>query len=209
MYEEAERVCDFHRANAGEFLLPRSLAEVRHLVEQESLHIAVAGDDERIVALCYVKQEERDAEFGGIFVHDDVRQLCLADAMGKVAISTHLLTTPLESGTRLIAHVHEANDRPRNLLGRLGFKDTGVKDPLPSHIAPASMRKNAEGRVVGDVFEFDFAKCSDFADWLETRPTLVTGPRGSAALHIRSSALETFGPDAFTALRGIARGYRA
>ena len=49
--------------------------------------------------------------------------------------------------------MHEANQSPRNLLKRLGFEHAGSVE-VPGGNAPASMKRNAAGNVVGDRFRF-------------------------------------------------------
>lgn len=62
---------------------------------------------------------------------------------------------------------------PRQLLLRLGFVATGTKEGPPQ--APPGMKRNAQGKVMGDVYEFDFARFEAIADWIEAFAGVVKG----------------------------------
>jgi hypothetical protein len=179
--ERAERVYEFHKGNVGKYLLERDLPTFRKLIEDNALYeVADANGDPTGIA--YVKGSgDDDFEFGGIFVADGHRSVGLADALGLAGIASQLVYAPPKG---LIAHVHVANDAPRKLLKRLGFAETGKRDTLPDHIASENMLRDSEGKVVGDVYAFDFGACAMYADWLERFSGEVSGPKGTVRLDV-------------------------
>jgi hypothetical protein len=179
--ERAERVHEFHKENVGKYLLERDLPTFRAIIDDNALY-EVADSKGDPLGISYVKgAEDGDFEFGGVFVAEGHRSIGLADALGFAGISSQLVYAPPDN---LIAHVHVANDAPRKLLKRLGFAETGKRDTLPDHIASENMLKDSAGKVVGDVFAFDFSHCVAYADWLDTFNGTVKGPKGTAKLDI-------------------------
>jgi hypothetical protein len=116
-----------------------------------------------------------------VFVEDRLRGLGIAAALGRVAISTLYLTDEPDD---LIAHVHEFNDAPRNLLvDHLGFAETD-EQIVPPVEPPQNMKRNQEGDVVGDVFRFERSQLDAFADWFETFDGTLSGRDGEVLLTI-------------------------
>src|SRR5207247_7823220 len=169
----------------------RDFVEFRDLAIKECLFEAVELTDgtENIVGICYIKDDEEPdspgqqrVEFGGAFTTDECRGLGLATALGIIAISNRFAWDPPRG--RLVGHVHEANPLPRGLLTtRLGFVLVGQEIP-PAHVAPASMARNANGDVVGDLFEFRWDTLFRFADWIEAFEGKLEGPRGISTLDV-------------------------
>jgi hypothetical protein len=152
---------------------PRDEAEFNALVEARELFLLLDGEDVR--GICYCSPGDDRWEFGGIYVDPDLRGRGAAAALGRVAIG---LAYAYDEPTSLIAHVHEFNDAPRNLLTKqLGFVDTG-RSEVPSVEAPVSMRRNAAGDVVGQVFEFQPVTLKGFADWFEQFDGFLRGKDG-------------------------------
>jgi hypothetical protein len=71
---------------------------------------------------------------------------------------------PWTYGQEVIAYVHQANDDPRKLLNKLGFAYVSSIE-VPAENAPASMKRNAEGKIVGDKFRFTREGLKQLADW--------------------------------------------
>lgn len=181
--ERASIILKFHTAHVGEYLWPRTLKEIRRMIEDECLYELVEPYQVgvKLVGICYIAPgEEPDStanrrEFGGIFLLEKYRgkALGLAKFFGMAAISEHFIWD--NSGERMIAHVHEENTLPRRLLTQdLGFTEVGKEIP-PRHIVPKNMKKNKDGDVVGDLFEFQHEKLADFATWLSTFRGTVKG----------------------------------
>lgn len=153
---------DFYRSFSTEFLWPRTLEEIEQMAEDGQMFAAAENDD--VLACCYMKPAEHgdEYEFGGILVHERGRERKIGSTLGRVALAViSSMATPSE----IIAHVHEENPLPRPLLERLGFVATGHKDGPP--VAPPGMKRNAEGKVVGDVYRFEFVRFTALADWLD------------------------------------------
>lgn len=160
--EEEPSVTAFQRERAGEFLWPRDRDYFATLVDGRNLYVARAGD--RIVGMCYVVPGERadeEWEFGGVLVDEELRGRGIAAALGRYALSiSYVFDAPHE----VIAHVHQDNDAPRTVLTEaLGFELT-KRTAIPQD-PPASMRRNEEGFVIGDVFEFRESSLHGFARW--------------------------------------------
>jgi RimJ/RimL family protein N-acetyltransferase len=170
----------FHlrRAQESEYLWPRDYSQFSDLVEGRQVFIV--KDGAAVVGLAYLANEiDQEWEFGGVFVEDELRGLGVAAALGRVAISTLFLTDQPET---LIAHVHEFNNAPRNLLeDQLGFNPTDEQLVAPPE-APENMKRNTDGDVVGDIFRFEPAHLADFADWFEGFEGTLSGRGGEALL---------------------------
>ena len=133
---------------------------------------------------------------------EECRGLGLATALGIIAISNHFVWDP-PLRRRLVGHVHEANRLPRGLLIRqLGFVHVGQEIP-PAHIAPPSMARNANGDVVGHLFEFRWDTLFRFADWIEAFAGKLEGPGGSSALEVALPLMTRYRRQAVTALRQL------
>ena len=163
-----DAVHQFHMENVGEFLYPRSVEQFRRLTEEFS--ILVALDDQAIVGICYVTEDESANrwEFGGVTVLPSQRGSGIASALGTLAIAN----TFLQHGVAvraLIAHVHVDNPDPRRLLQEhLGFLPTNKVECMEAHEAPSNMRRDATGKVCGDVFAFGRSFLNTFANHIES-----------------------------------------
>lgn len=203
-------ILNFHRDYLTEYLWPRTRAEFETLAAQECLYEAIErtnGADD-VVGVCYIAGgEEPDQpgvprlEFGGVYITDECRGLGIAKALGIIAISNAFAWDPPRG--RLIGHVHEANPLPRPLLKGLGFVLVGREIP-PAEIAPPSMARNANGDVVGDVFEFRRDTLPQFADWIEAFDGRVIGRAGTSTLEAPLPLMTAYRPEALIALRDLA-----
>jgi len=212
-HEDVAAVHKFHQNQANEFIWPRTTDELYQLADVGSLFIALASDastnDEHIVGMCYVKEGEepkggRRWEFGGICVSDEFQGYGLGSAMGLLAISSHYIHEPPQKEERLIAHVHEDNSLPRRMLeAQLGFVQVGQEIP-PSEVAPPELQRNAEGQVVGDLYEFRTSSLDAFADWLETFEDQIEGKRGDVTTKLNLRFFKENLDAAIEALRDIA-----
>jgi RimJ/RimL family protein N-acetyltransferase len=170
---------DFHVRTAGEYLWPRPADEFVSLLQQRQLFGVKANG--QVVGLCYLKPDAGRWEFGGIYLEPRFRGHGLAAALGRVAIGTAYLFY-FDASSELIAHVHEFNAAPRNLLTRqLGFRATGETEIPPPDVAPSNMRRNDAGQVVGDLFRHTRSSLDEFATWLEQFDGLSHGKTQPAA----------------------------
>jgi len=211
-------VFEFHKDHIGEYIWPRTLDEFRQLANDGCLYAAYEQPGTqpiKEVGVCYIMDGENPfgnprREFGGIYVSDDYRGAGVASALGTIAISNYYVWDPLRQDQReiekLIDHVHEFNDLPRRLLTtRLGFKENGRQE-IPPVEPPRNMRRNADGEVVGDLFEFDKSKLLEFADWLESFSGHLTGKSGRRIARIEVPAMRTYLKETLEALRDLGSG---
>jgi hypothetical protein len=80
-----------------------------------------------------------------------------------------------------LAHVHDENQKPRNLLTRIAFEHS-KKVEVPGNVAPASMRRNAEGNVCGDEFEFPHKSVAGLQEWFEGDPSAMLAAEATRAI---------------------------
>jgi hypothetical protein len=200
-----------HVANLGPHLFPRTIDEFERIADEQAMFElvdAAADASAPPVGVCYVRpspDDEHEFEFGGVYLHPDLRGRRLLDELGRVAIATQFVVTAPRRDDKLIAHVHVDNRLPRSLLVRLGFVDKKHPISIPGEHAPANMQRGEDGNVWGDTFEFDFAQLATLASEIE---------RGlDAPSRIIEVEVPAFSPmdraESFEALRAIANGYRA
>jgi Acetyltransferase (GNAT) family len=122
------------------------------------------------VGLCYATLDGdhgNEWEIGGLTVPEDLRHLHLGTFLVRFALAhTIAWNRPWHCGQEVIAHVHEENTKPRNLLNRLGFVFV-EKVEIPDHIAPASMKRNESGKVAGDKCRFPPSAVATLSNWFE------------------------------------------
>lgn len=209
--DECEAALSFHRESATEYIWPRTEAQISAFAADHTLYALYdVTSSRRMIGLCYIAEGDSPDgalrwEFGGVTVLKEYQKQGLAAALGRVAIGNHLFGEP-NSPMPLIAHVHEFNPDPITLLTkRLGFVRTGTEIPPPD-AAPASMKRNTDGQVVGHLYTFQSNELAKFADYFEEWGKTETVP-GSAGTDL-SISIYNFEPvrrDALvTALRKIA-----
>lgn len=169
--EDINDVHAFHVSQLNPFLWPRTVDELTTLASDGELFIVETLTD-GIISMCYVQKDgENDKqrwEFGGIVVSEKYRGCGIATNIGMIAISNHFVQDGPSKHEQLIAHVHEDNYFPRNLLEqRLGFIMSGQERP-PTQEIPKEIRRNAQGEVVADVFVFNRTNLVKYANWLES-----------------------------------------
>ena len=111
---------------------------------------------------CYLCDDDEVREFGGILLSERARGQKLADLLCQIAIAFEY-ATHYDEPPSMIAHVHVKNQRPRSLLERLGFRDTGEKDPIPAGVDTGAMEKDENQQVVGNKFAFDWTRVKEYA----------------------------------------------
>jgi hypothetical protein len=136
------------------------------------------------VGLCYVHLDESKSEWelGGIIIGDSVRKLGLGSVLARLALC-HVIATqrPWKYGQKIIAHVHEANPKPRNMLAAVGFKPDG-QEVYEDSEAPPSLARNSDGKVVGDKFHFPPESLIGLVEWLRMGPQYLLRDKASNAI---------------------------
>jgi ribosomal protein S18 acetylase RimI-like enzyme len=149
------------------FIWLRSEAELqRYSNDGEVFAVWHAGSAE-IVGICYVTLDgDRNRwELGGLSVSSKVQDLGLGTVLARYALARTIAEkSPSLSKQEVIAHVHEDNPDPRSLLRRVGFEQNGQEEA--PEWAPIEMKRNAAGKVVGDVFIFPKYKVLELATGL-------------------------------------------
>lgn len=193
---------EFYAAHPDHHLWPRTRGEIESFARAQALYVAHRGKGRiaaasDIVGACYLKAfgpddvPAREQELGGIFVLPELQGNGIAKALTSATMAI-VVAQSEDRLTPIIAHVHELNDAPRGLLGKLGFVRNPAKDEIvPPNIAPASMRRNADGHVVGHLFEFQRERLRDLAGWVAQpldprfRCPLLTGSADAIAATLR------------------------
>lgn len=180
----------FHESSKDEHIWPRSESEIQKFCVDGELFAVRHGSSGEIVGLCYVHLEGAEFEFGGLTVSETIRGLHLGSVLTNFAIAHTIANQrPWTYGQELIAHVHEANQMPRNVLKRAGFEHTGTVT-IPAGDAPASMKRNARGEIVGDKFLFPREKVRDLSKWFDAFEGTVTEGKAQAVFEIPPGGLE-------------------
>lgn len=188
----ADQAFAFHDkvAKTNGHIWPRTKKDIFDFCENGALFGARRKIDEALVAICYVAFDKKENawEVGGLTVEKEVQNLGIGTVLVKMAIA-HTLVLDHSSehqDRKIIAHVHEANEEPRKLLEKMGFKLTG-KVKIPASAAPPTMKRNADGTITGDAFELSIAGVKAICIWLDTEFDGSIG-KGKAEAHLN------FGP---------------
>lgn len=183
--EYCNSVHTFHVEHVGDELWPRTRDEFTGFVESGSVFAVFDESDGCVpIGVSYIHVvSDRDWELGGLFVLSDYQGAGIGTALARAAIASQFLWSSA-TDVELTAHVLEPNDKPRGLLRRLGFLQTGKTPPVPD--APLSMRRNRDGEVVGDIFKFQRIKLNECADWFES----FRGEIGAHSLAFEGRAFE-------------------
>ena len=187
----ADQAFAFHEkiAQTNGHIWPRTKKEIHNFCINGALFGVRRKTDDALVALCYVALDAKanSWEVGGLAVEKDEQNLGIGTLLVKMAIAfTVALEPPEYRGRKIIAHVHEANEEPRKLLEKLGFRFF-EKVEIPPEAAPPKMKRNAAGKIVGDTFDFSFAGLKTIHKWLSQDFDGSLG-KGKAEAHLN------FGP---------------
>jgi ribosomal protein S18 acetylase RimI-like enzyme len=152
---EATEAFDFHlRFKNDEYIWPRTAVQLKAYSENGELFAIRNRASREIVGICYVTLDDggKRWELGGLGVSEAFRSAGLGRVLIRFALARTIASNrPWFYKQAVIAHVHESNPAPRNALKNAGFEQNG-QEVAPSDKAPASMKRNAAGDVVGDVF---------------------------------------------------------
>jgi hypothetical protein len=180
-FKEALR---FHRslADPDSHIWPRTSDEIERYIDAGCLFGAWRADTDELVGLAYVVLDGKVWELGGLTVIGSLNGLGIGGSLARLALAfTIAQEQPWENGQRIIAHVHEENKSPRPLLDKLGFEFT-EKIEVPADKAPSSMKRNAEGKIIGDTFEFTRKGLDALSRWFEAFTGAIA--RGAAVVEI-------------------------
>lgn len=167
----AKQAFDFHKsiADVNQHIWPRNESEIQAFADDGELFGIVNQESGSFVGVCYAHLDESSNEFeiGGLAVSDEHRQLHLGTFLVRFVLA-HVITTqlPFHNGQRLIAHVHDENNKPRNLMKLLGFRFV-KKVSIPGDVAPATMKRDEYGNVSGDQLEFELSAVPGLYEWFE------------------------------------------
>ena len=168
---DAQRAFEFHKsiADSDDHIWPRTESEIRGFAEEGELFAIVLEHSCEFVGLCYSHLDDKTNawEIGGLTVTANFQNLYLGSFLVRFALA-HTISTgdPWKYGQRIIAHVHTDNQAPRNLLKRINFVFRRPVE-VPADVADAvpSMKRNADGKITGDEFEFKKASVRALHRW--------------------------------------------
>lgn len=163
-----------------------SREEVSKLIADGVLWIA-RDQEGRLVGCCYVKvplsteTEAPPAEYGGAFVRGEQRGRGIGEALARLAIAHFMWDNDPESLPRLLAHVHAENEKPRTVLGKLGFRhDKRIQVPEGVPGFEHMPKAKEDGLVHGDEFVFEAKKIAPLLRAVATvlRKKKIVGKNG-------------------------------
>ncbi len=170
---EAAEAFAFHEriSRSDTHIWPRTREQLSRLAGDGLLFGARLTKSREIVGLCYLTADELEEEWeiGGLTIAQDFQHLGIGTFLVRFAIAHALAfdAAPDDKAVRrVIAFVHEENQAPRILLDKLGFIWVD-KIEVPAADAPASMKRNAAGNLVGDKFLFAPAGLRLLSRWLD------------------------------------------
>lgn len=158
---------EFHKqiASSNAHIWPRDEHQIEEMAREGSLFGLWCGGS--IVGLVYARLDEESSswEIGGLTIDKGSQRRGFGTLLVRFALAhTLAFQQPWQNGQEIVAHVHEANDEPRRLLANLGFiRSRSVT--VPATAAPASMRRDEHGNVVGDEFTFSRDGAASLARW--------------------------------------------
>lgn len=180
---EAATAYAFHHslASTNSHIWPRTEEQLKKFAEEGELFGVRKSRTGELLALCYATLDENSKgyEIGGLTVAPSFQRLGIATVLVSFALA-HVLVwdQPWTLGQRIIAHVHESNSNPRKLLEGMGFQKAGTVTAPDT--APATMKRNPEGKVVGDVYVFPHAASRGLSDWFNRFQELLSDEKTGA-----------------------------
>lgn len=173
----AESAYRFHAAvcASNEHIWPRNREQIQKYAEDGSLFAVWKETTGEFVGLQYAvfDEEANQWEIGGLTVAPMYRGYGLGTLLVRFALAfTFALEQPWLNREHVVAHVHENNMDPRNLLHRLGF-DLHKMVEIPDEVAPKSMKRNADLNVSGMELRFTAAGLQELVRWLHS-PSIST-----------------------------------
>ena len=166
---DAQRAFKFHKsiADTNEHIWPRTETEIEGYADEGELFGVVQDNSGEFVGLCYSHLDDGTGEWeiGGLTITDKFQKLHIGSFLVRFVLA-HTISTadPWKYGQRIIAHVHSDNNAPRNLLNRIDFEFIKTIE-VPEDAAPASMKRNPNGKLTGDEFEFKKSSVRALHEW--------------------------------------------
>jgi len=166
---DAHRAFKFHKsiADTNEHIWPRTEAEIEVFADEGELFGIIQDNSGEIVGLCYSHLDDKtnEWEIGGLTITDKFQKLQLGSFLVRFALAhTISVGDPWKYGQRIIAHVHSDNNAPRNLLKRINFEFQRTIE-VPANATPPSMKRNPNGKLTGDEFEFKKSSVCALREW--------------------------------------------
>jgi ribosomal protein S18 acetylase RimI-like enzyme len=166
---DAPHAFAFHTsiADSNEHIWPRTKTEIKGYCSEGELFGIVKDNSGEFVGLCYSHLDEstNEWEIGGLTVTDEFQKLHLGSFLVRFALARTITTgDPWKYGQRIVAHVHSENDAPRNLLKRIHFEYLRTIE-VSADEAPPSMKRNPNGKLTGDEFEFKKSSVRFLYNW--------------------------------------------
>ena len=147
---------------------PRTSEEINRFAQDGALFGIRRSDTEEYVGLCYavLNEDETEFEIGGLIVASTAQNLGLGTILTRFAVA-HVIANerPWHYKREIISYIHESNKAPRNVFVSSWFTYLS-SEPVPEHVAPPSMKRNAEGKLVGDKFLFPRSAVPKLSKWL-------------------------------------------
>ena len=151
-------------------------AEILSMIEN-GIYVILIDDSQRIIGQCYCtdpNDERASFEFGGIYIDPSYQGYGLGYAMGLIAMTMQILTTPdLEAPHIFLAHVVAGNENPIKTLERLHFQGSGELLPVDTFEAISHMDPGGTGSVMAQELFFKRENIplifNDFIGLLETK----------------------------------------
>ena len=146
----------------------RTDEEIKAYAEEGSLFGVWRIETQELVASTYLVLDEQtnEWELGGLLVAKDAEKRGIPTLLVRFALGYTVVQNQIwANGQEVIAHVHEDNSAPRNIFKRLNFEFIRKVEAPAS--APASMKRNANGKVVGDKFRFTKRGLQELSRWFD------------------------------------------
>lgn len=169
----AEKAFAFFKVvqSTNSHIWPRTEEEIHAFATDGALFGTRRSDTEEFVGLCYaaLNEEETEFEIGGLLVASTAQNLGLGTVLTRFALA-HVIANerPWHYHREVIAHIHESNNAPRNIFANSWFVHI-ERVIVPEHIAPACMKRNADGKLVGDKFLFPRSAVRELSNWLSAQ----------------------------------------
>ncbi len=190
----AGQAYDFHQSisSTNEHIWPRTEEQISEFAERGELFGVRRLSTGEFAGLCYSTLEGVEWEIGGLTVTEKNRHLHLGTMLVRFALAHTIATSrPWHYQQQIIAHVHEDNQNPRNLLRRIGFEFL-EKVTIPGDQAPASMKRDENGNLSGDKFRFPQAGVAQLSAWFDNEfAGMLADGKTPAEFEIPPGGLET------------------
>jgi len=144
--------------------------QIKELIADGTLFGAWIGTDKKLVALCYaaLSNNAENWEIGGMAVDASVKRRRIGTVLLQFALAYMIVhEEPWKNGQKLVAHVHESNKDPRDMMVELGFKHVGSIEVSECENPPKWMKRNSDGKVIGDQFEFPPESSKRLIAWFD------------------------------------------